>query len=396
MEIKKAKLSNTKKILIVTTSFPSDENDTAGIAIKQLACAMKNIGMHVEVLCPSIGSKDEKGIISGIKVHRFRYFFRKYEMLFGRGGGIMPMLKKHPILYLVLPFAIISFIIAILKTSSRFDVMQIEWSVNGLFALPARFLSGKKMVVSLLGSDMMKARSSPLFRLINSIVFKSSDAVTAVSRALREEALEQGSEKEKTFYLPYGLSTEFLGKRPASFEKPFKLLYVGNLIKLKNVDIILKTMKLLPSYYTLTIVGDGPDKAYLENLSAELGINTRVKFTGRLPHDQIPEIMSEHHALILISLSEGKPNVVYEAMACGLSVVVSNIPGSREYITDKVNGLVIEQINEKQLKNALLTLFSSKELYTEISDNAKRFARKNKITWEDTARMYNNIYANLL
>ena len=91
----------------------------------------------------------------------------------------------------------------------------------------------------------------------------------------------------------------------------------------------------------LLVVGDGPQRASLERLARELGIGSRVQFTGELLPEQMPTVYSAADLLVLASSNEGWPNVVLEAMACGAAVVAADVGGVREILTAGVGGTIV-------------------------------------------------------
>ncbi len=385
------------KILIATTSFPRNREDYGGIFVYHLATHLAKKGVKVKVVAPSCGNLESiTGDFNGIEVKRFRYFLKKWEMLFCRGGGALPMMKKYPLLKLLLPFSLIAYMIAIFKHSRDVDIILAEWTISGFVAIPAKVFHKKKLVVSLLGSDMMKAKSSSVYRLITKLTFKYADRITSVSRRMVDEAKEIGASIEKMLFLPYGTLDEFLSIPRKPPKKPYTLLYIGNLIPLKNVDVIIKALSLLPEYYILKIVGDGPYRKQLEELVKSLGIEGRVEFVGRVPHNLISRYLAKSHALILVSSSEGRPNVVLEALASGLPVIVSDIPGNRELVEDGKNGIIVPLNSPEHLSKSIQSLFEEQEKWQEFSRKGREFVIREGLTWTDTARKHVKLFDELL
>jgi len=124
------------------------------------------------------------------------------------------------------------------------------------------------------------------------------------------------------------------------------LLYVGRLVDFKNVDLLLEALALLAQdspAIRCAIVGDGPERARLEKLAAQLGLADNVIFTGFLEDvGSVYGMMKAASVLVLPSKREGFGIVVLEANAAGLPVVVLDYPDSsaKELITDS-NGAVV-------------------------------------------------------
>ena len=90
------------------------------------------------------------------------------------------------------------------------------------------------------------------------------------------------------------------------------------------------------------MLGDGPLQESLQELAAELGVDDRVQFPGRLPHDELPLWFNAADVFCLPSLNEGCPNVVIESIACATPVVASNVGGIPDLITTPDRGQVVE------------------------------------------------------
>jgi glycosyltransferase involved in cell wall biosynthesis len=114
---------------------------------------------------------------------------------------------------------------------------------------------------------------------------------------------------------------------PKVLESPASnYLYVGNLEKVKQVDLILRALERasedLPDNWNLTIVGDGPEEVPLKSLAKQLCIENRVNFVGRIKWgDPLFKIYRQAHLLLVTSLTESGPRVIIEAMASGLPVL---------------------------------------------------------------------------
>ena len=115
------------------------------------------------------------------------------------------------------------------------------------------------------------------------------------------------------------------------------LATVGALIPRKGQSHAIGALAHLPEA-TLVIAGAGPDRAVLEALAARLGVAQRVRFLGPVPHADLPRVLSAADVFVLPTASEGLANAWVEALACGVPVVTTPIPGARELLTDPAWG----------------------------------------------------------
>ncbi|MFZ5950607.1 MAG: glycosyltransferase [Candidatus Rifleibacteriota bacterium] len=102
----------------------------------------------------------------------------------------------------------------------------------------------------------------------------------------------------------------------------FRFVSVGRMDDGKNHSAMIQALKELPEYCSLHLIGDGPNRKKLESMVKALGICSRVTFHGKVfpPY----EIMAKCHAFVFTSKYEGFPNVLIEAIACGLPVISTN------------------------------------------------------------------------
>lgn len=117
---------------------------------------------------------------------------------------------------------------------------------------------------------------------------------------------------------------------------PLRLLAVGRLHPIKAYPLLLQACRKLTDAefdWTLTLVGDGPSRASLESIAAELGISERVRFAGAISQDEIQLYFARADVLVMSSFMEGVPVVLMEAMATGLPIVSTNVGGIPELVS---------------------------------------------------------------
>lgn len=162
-----------------------------------------------------------------------------------------------------------------------------------------------------------------------------------------------------------------------------KLLSVGALNAEKGVKYLLDAIKILTDKHleiNLTIVGDGPQREFLENYTDELGIARYINFMGYVPlGEKLIEIYKNHDIFVLPSISEGTPRVLIEAMANKLAIVATNAGGIPYTITDHENGIMVEPKSAEQIADAIENLINDNDARNRLIDNGYRFAKENTI-----------------
>jgi glycosyltransferase involved in cell wall biosynthesis len=153
-----------------------------------------------------------------------------------------------------------------------------------------------------------------------------------------------------------------------------RVLFVGRLTNWKGVETLLLAARELPMV-ELEIAGDGPEWPHLVALSAQLGLDDRVVFSGRLPADDVRRAMDRAHVLVLTSLYEGLSHTVLEAMAAGVPCIVSARGGNEEVVCHGRNGLVVPPQDVARLVEALCSLASDERFRARLAAGAKDTAR---------------------
>ena len=239
---------------------------------------------------------------------------------------------------------------------------------------------GIKTYVTAHGSDMFEVyKKQPLMRSTIKNVLKRADCVLAVSNALRHEIIATGvtgiSEKTKLSWNSVDVD-KFSTEENNSFKKENNLLdkpivmFVGNLIKRKNVESLLEAKKIANSDYYLVIVGDGPLFKKLNKKVEDENIRD-VIFAGS--RNDVENVIPSCDVLILPSFSESFGLVLIEALACGKPVIGSNVGGITEIITDEV-GLLVNPDKISSIAGAIDNVINDDEFRLNLSSKARNRA----------------------
>ena len=234
-----------------------------------------------------------------------------------------------------------------------------------------------KTYVTAHGSDIFELyKKQPLMRSTIKNVLKKADSVFAVSNALKHEIITTGvkgiSDKTSLSYNSVDIN-KFSDNFDDSFKKEYNLLdkpivlFVGNLIKRKNVESLLKAKKISNSDYYLVIVGDGPQSKKLKQNVRDDNIRD-VIFTGS--RDDVEKIIPSCDVLILPSFSESFGLVLIEALACGKPVIGSNVGGITEIINEDV-GFLINPNKISSIAKAIDKVVNDDDLRDKLSSNAR-------------------------
>ena len=128
------------------------------------------------------------------------------------------------------------------------------------------------------------------------------------------------------------------------------VVFVGRMVPHKGIESLIEASARVP-YAKFLLVGGGPEIPALERLVQRLGVGDRVLFAGPVPDERLPGYFAAADLFVLPSVSrlEAFGIVALEAMASGKAVVVTDIPGVREVITDGREGLLADPVNPEDL-----------------------------------------------
>lgn len=162
------------------------------------------------------------------------------------------------------------------------------------------------------------------------------------SAATRRRALEAEFRLDRTDVVHPGIDAELFRPAPPR-EWSWRLLYVGRIDERKGVDAAVEALARLPQGAMLTVLGSGDERfmSELRALCGRLGLDGRVNF-GLRPREELPDAYAEADALLFpVRWEEPWGLVPLEAMAVGTPVIATGTGGSREYLLDGENALVV-------------------------------------------------------
>jgi glycosyltransferase involved in cell wall biosynthesis len=167
----------------------------------------------------------------------------------------------------------------------------------------------------------------------------------------------------RLFVVRNGVDLQQFRSMPPSDGKMVHILGIGSLLPVKRWDRLLEaahTLKGRGFDFLVRIVGDGPLRGSLRQQTEGLGIEDRVEFLGY--SDDIPGLLANATFLVHTSDSEGCPNVVMEAMACGRPVVATDAGDVPSLIQDGQTGFVVPRGDDATLAIRIATLITDREL----------------------------------
>ncbi len=390
------------RILVLSHLYPSSADPTAGTFVHEQVSALIELGHDVRVVSP-------KGLAPPLLKRWARYrdvpgadrvegvpvlYPRKITLPGGRlghwNGESMRMAIAGPL--------------ARVRGRWPFDVIHAHMLVpDGWAAARVGARLGVPVLATAHRADVLDvpARGGAQRTQVEQAV-AGVDQIVAVSRAMKAACDGLATPKRPVAVVPNGADTRVFFPRDRA-EARHRLglphdgriiTFVGVLTPRKGIDTLIEAMGILVRTGTapvLVIAGIGELRDRLESRARELGILDRVRFVGKVAHDDVAWWMAAGDVFCLPSLSEGLPTVVCEAMACGRAVVATAVDGTPEIVDDGATGLLVAPRDAPVLATALERLLDDDALRLRFEAEALTRARST-YTWAANAKAHVGLY----
>ncbi len=233
--------------------------------------------------------------------------------------------------------------------------------------------------------------------ILESFVLRALDVIVPVSIRIKDEILHRGLDPERVKIIYNGIepqNVECANGTLIEGGRSFPIIFfVGRLIKIKNVEILIKAFhkfaKLYPSA-RLYILGDGPLKTKLEDMVSKLGLSDSVIFKGFVV--DVTTYFRNADCLVLPSETEGLPITILEAMANRVPIIASSVGMIPKILKNDISALLVEPGDVQKLTSCLEKMFSNGKSYRRrLTDEALNVFQK-KFTSHIMANNYINLY----
>lgn len=214
--------------------------------------------------------------------------------------------------------------------------------------------------------------------LYNSI--KNADIVFCMSKAVKNLVLTKYKKKDRAWILQNRVDFDVMHPHPKEkvkdldnkFPFKYKILHIGRKTRQKNLDTVMKALKILGDNYCLLAIGRGKKDEYIK-LAQELEIKKQCYFIDSIPNEELPYYYSLVDCMCVPSRWEGFGVVFIEALACEVITITSDIAPMNEYIEHLKNGLLVKDYEEpKALADAIKTACNDKNLRELIKRNTRK------------------------
>ncbi|HEV7591188.1 MAG TPA: glycosyltransferase [Longimicrobium sp.] len=353
------------KVLYLVTAYARGPGDVITPWLVETIRRLAARGVEVEVLAPAYRGLASQ-TVDGVRVHRFRYAPRAWETL-THDQTAPDRIRERPWFLGLVPgyLAAGSRAAARVAREGGFDVLHAFWPVpQGVLGLHAKRKTGLPLVSTFFGVELTwMERQFPFLAPLLRRIVRGSDAVTAISSYTAGRLARQVPGVEAAI-IPFGAAVDAPAEPPPyawDGSRPFELLFVGRLVERKGVQLLLDALASLPAARrpVLHVVGDGPDRARLEERARRLELGAGAVFHGFVAKDELQRRLSTCDAFVLPAVvdakgdTEGLGVVLIEAMSYARPVIASAAGGIVDIVEDGRNGFLVPPGDADALAEAI-------------------------------------------
>jgi len=240
------------------------------------------------------------------------------------------------------------------------------------------------------------------FKWLLRVQLQWANAIITVTPQLKEWVIKETG-KQSVFVIPNGANTEiFTPHATSSYKLPEEfVVFFGALAPWQGIDTLLKTVKLKewPLDLKVVIIGDGVERPNVEKVAKE---NSNVIYLGKIPYYDVPGIVAKSIAGLSPQNNKGGrsntglfPLKLFETLACGVPVIVTNFPGQADLVRKYDCGIVIPPDNPEELLKAIKSIYKNKEKTKELGLKGANIVKKEH-SWDKRVEDIDEILLEML
>jgi glycosyltransferase involved in cell wall biosynthesis len=285
------------------------------------------------------------------------------------------------------------------------DILHVHYAVG--YGLLGSLSGFHPFILSVWGSDVLVApKESKIYKLTVELAIRRADVIHCDADHVITPLIKLGAKPEKIKLIYFGVDTqkfrpiqgsEELRQDLGLFDSP-TVISVRSLEPIYDIktliDSITLVLKEIPGAKFL-VVGGGSQEISLKEQANSLGISASVKFTGRIPNDELPKYFNSADIYVSTSLSDaGLASSTAEAMACGLPVIITDFGDNKKWVEDGTNGFLIPLSNPQALASKIVYLIRNKEIRNRFG-HINRQIIEERNDWEREMGKVEKLYQDL-
>lgn len=271
-----------------------------------------------------------------------------------------------------------------LKTNN-IHVVLAEYGMVGAAVCKSCKAANIPLIIHFHGADAHHMPTVDKLKFSYKIAFDYASAIVCVSTYMYDALLKLGAPPEKLFLNPYGVDlTKFEIRQPEL--NPPVLFFAGRFVAKKAPQVLLQAFSIVKKEIKnakLIMAGDGPLLAECKALAVSLGLTDEVEFPGVYSHVEVIEKLKRVRAFVQHSVtavngdSEGTPNSILEASACGLPVISTKHAGINEAVLNEKTGLLSHEFDIDAFANNMLRILKDPKLASDLGKMGAKHIKEN-------------------
>ena len=206
--------------------------------------------------------------------------------------------------------------------------------------------------------------------------FKKASLVRCLTKEDTQEIVRYGVPPHRIRIVPNPVDTELF--KPSPNRDDNVLMWTGRMVPEKGLPYLIKALSTVVHEYKhkevrLLMAGDGPQKPLIIKLIRKYNIQHNVSLLGILPRKEVAKRLSKASIFVFPSIKEGMPFSLLEVLASGLSAIGTNIPGIKDLIIHKYNGLLVPPRDSEALAKAISYLLDNRDVRLKMGENARKY-----------------------
>lgn len=275
------------------------------------------------------------------------------------------------------------------------DILDAHFiTVSGYLAYASGF---HPFIMSIWGSDILVApKNSLIARFAAKRVLKGADLITCNSQFMLN-VVKEYTPLNKVKMLPFGVDCERFIPAARKGNKSHKTIGIIKALEpIYGIEYLIRAIPFIAVEFKelkVLIVGSGNKEPY-QRIARELGVESFIKFTGKVPDEKIPVYLTQMDVFVMPSLSESEAVAAQEAQAMETPVVASRVGGTPEVIKDGLTGLLVEPRNPKAIADAVIKLLSDDSMRERMGKQGREHVIKNynwALNIEERERLYREL-----
>ncbi len=382
-----------QKVLALSTSYPIRESSVSGIFVHRLYAALAE-SWDVLVVCPDDAMTDSLNALDGVSIIPVRYAPKKWQVL-GGAGGLIPSIKSSPLKLLLLPILLCSIFFTALIRSKSAAIIHANWAVCGAIAVLVGKIRRIPVITTLRGDDIARSKNSLADKILLKLAVLGSAKIICVSKAMADQLILQFPHRKADIsFCLNGVDNAFFKiNHTENKTGALRIVSVGSLIPRKGYDLLIEAVSLIKHKCPVhvLIAGDGPSKLELIKQAEVCGVAANFDFVGEVSLHGLQKLLSDSDIFVLSSRSEGRPNVVVEAMAAGLPIISADLDGVQDLVLSGYNGWKFKKDDAIELANAIESAAQSQHDLCKLGE-ASRTLLGGSCSWGFTAQQYTEVF----